>query len=44
MTVENIREIIKHELPILASKDEELRDLIRRLYRSEFVRGAVRDK
>ena len=40
MTVENIREIIKRELPILVSEDEELQDLIRRLYRSEFASRA----
>ncbi len=38
MIVENIREIIKRELQILGvSEDEQLRDLIRRLYRNEFA-------
>lgn len=37
MTAESIREIIKRELPILVSEDEELRELIRRLYRTEFA-------
>ncbi len=40
MSVENIREIIKRELPILVGEDEELRDLIRRLYRTEFASRA----
>ena len=37
MSAENIREIIKRELPVLVSKDEEIRELIRQIYRSEFA-------
>ena len=45
MSVDHIREIIKRELPILVREDEELRELIRRLYRNEFSnRAEVNDR